>query len=1067
MRVYLGSFVVAVYTGLALGASTASVDPPSHPSTVTDESLAVYAELVKETELRRRVNVLYPNPQTIFDGLQIGYVSVRHGNLTFRRRDIVSGTNPLARIVRVYDSRIQTGRDFGPGWRLSLAEQLTVKDGSLVYTDGSGARHYFARSGTGSNREQLVSEQVQVGAADDASQGTSTLAPGTYTAYPPTPQHASTTIEVADSLAILRKDNETRVFESSVGPTGDGSTFHLTHLRSSAESFVAISVQNGLISEVSDADGSVFEMLRDRRGRIVSIQDRWGRVVDYRYDASGRLGEAVDIAGNAWAYEYAAHGQLTRAIGPNERDILRITYDEMARVRESHSGRQYSFAYTPTETIVSESTGHSHEFGQNAVGVTYRFDSTNGIWWQLEFDERNRVTVIQSSRGGYRYTYGSQGEITNAIETTANGNDTRTYQYDDAGRIASVYSQDGTITTIDYANGSTRINDPLAQFAFEVLSSGKIAQVEKDGTIVRTDYDADGNLAAFHNGARAVNFDHDSLGRISAIQYANGAINQYQYDQLGNRSSIDFGIGGTVRYKHDPAGNIVEVAVTEGDGEEKRQSVLIGDMNRVENIAYEGLGTLDIAYDRMGRAISFDIDSDVISVEYTGPDRIGRIFSRATGATWSPSDDEAIEWKFQEMLDARLTVLQNESSGAAHPDYGIAAFDESSFAVEGRDPMSLGVPGLLEARQVFAVADPLFSGNERDAMMVFEKPSNAVFQPLEYRSTNCCICIPTALKSVPNPGSVPKNDDDDDDDTDVPVVCICLPTPPPPPPPSISIVTQPPSDEWYIDNRVNMPNIRFVARLNNVDPGTNARFFWKLLMEFEHEATFRSRTYRRYFSHTIHGVTTVPSWSPRWGSLIAGANEMTVSVIANVGGSALTASRSGYEIHGENPTKIQIFGLATTDEYKAVCWQESWHKQFGDSYTDTPYVGVELPLYGGPDGWGLMHEDPLPSERHLWDWRTNLRDGIAHLDGEYTAAFNYLTTWYDEDEDDPTTRWSWNPRNNTLEVWNEAFARYNTGDPIFSINGNGGVRNCSLNQDGCAYSNAVRGHINNRPWNNY
>ncbi len=144
-RVFFFPFAVAVSTGLALGASTASVDPSSHPSTVTDESLAVYADLVKESELRRRVNVLYPNPQSIFDGLQVGYVSVRHGNLTFRRRDIVSGINPLARIVRVYDSRAQTGRDFGPGWRLSLAEELTVKDGGLVYADGSGAQHSFRR----------------------------------------------------------------------------------------------------------------------------------------------------------------------------------------------------------------------------------------------------------------------------------------------------------------------------------------------------------------------------------------------------------------------------------------------------------------------------------------------------------------------------------------------------------------------------------------------------------------------------------------------------------------------------------------------------------------------------------------------------------------------------------------------------------------------------------------------------------------------------------------------------------------------------------------------------------
>ena len=247
-KAFFFPFAVAACTGLALSASTASDDPPSNPSTVTDESLAVYAELVKETELRRRVNVLYPNPQSIFDGLQIGYVSVRHGNLTFRRRDIVSGTNPLARIVRVYDSRMQTGRDFGPGWRLSLDEELTVKDGGLVYTDGSGARHFFARAAQGTRQERLISEQLETGEEYGESPPRKSLAAGMYTAFPSTPQHASTTIDVEGPLAILRKGKETRVFENSPDTAGGGNNYRLTHLGSNTGSFVALAYRKALFA---------------------------------------------------------------------------------------------------------------------------------------------------------------------------------------------------------------------------------------------------------------------------------------------------------------------------------------------------------------------------------------------------------------------------------------------------------------------------------------------------------------------------------------------------------------------------------------------------------------------------------------------------------------------------------------------------------------------------------------------------------------------------------------------------------------------------------------------------
>ena len=624
---------------LALSASTASEpSTASDPSAVadapvTDESLAFYADLVKETELRRRVNVLYPNPQSIFDGLQVGYVGVRHGNLTFRRRDIVSGPGELAYFSRVYDSRGGQSRDFGPGWRLSLAEELTAVDGGLVYTDGSGARHFFTLVSPnlrGRRGEPLVSGRPpQIGEGGSPVRPSSDVAPGTYAAYPETPQHAATTIEVIGALAVLQEGQDARVFERRHG----GSGVYVIRSITSGDETLSLSYWNGLIRTVSNTAGVVFDITRDAMGRIVSVQDRWGRSVHYGYDAGGRLTEAQDMAGNVWTYEYGSHGRLTRALGPNGRDILRISYDSSGRVTESQSGREYSYTYDSDETVVMEGIGHRHVFGHNASGVTNRLDSTSGTWWRLALDDRNRVTAIQSSKGMHRYAYGPTGKVTSTIATMPQGNESRSFQYDDAGRIVSVSSQDGSFTTIDYAGGGTRINGSQPPFAFEISSSGEVAQVEQGDTLIRAEYDAEGNLAAFHSGARRVEFNHDFMGRVTAIQYANGELNQYQYDQLGNRSSIDFGMGGAVRYTHDPAGNIVQVVVTERDGAQKRQSVQIGDMNRVENITYEGLGALDITYDRMGRAIRFDTGGDVISVEYEGPDRIARIVSRATGAT--------------------------------------------------------------------------------------------------------------------------------------------------------------------------------------------------------------------------------------------------------------------------------------------------------------------------------------------------------------------------------------------------------------------------------------------------
>ena len=80
--------------GLPLVLAGVAVGVHSSANPAASDSLAPYAALAAEFELRRRVNVLHPNPQSIFDGLHVGHVNVGAGNLTFRRRDIVAAASP-------------------------------------------------------------------------------------------------------------------------------------------------------------------------------------------------------------------------------------------------------------------------------------------------------------------------------------------------------------------------------------------------------------------------------------------------------------------------------------------------------------------------------------------------------------------------------------------------------------------------------------------------------------------------------------------------------------------------------------------------------------------------------------------------------------------------------------------------------------------------------------------------------------------------------------------------------------------------------------------------------------
>ena len=447
------------------------------------------------------------------------------------------------------------------------------------------------------------------------------------------------------------------------------------------------------------------------------------------------------------------------------------------------------------------------------------------------------------------------------------------------------------------------------------------------------------------------------MGRASAIRYADGTLNTYEYDELGNRASVSFGFGGAVRYAHDPSGNIVEVAVTHPGGGVRRQAVEIGDMNRVESIDYIGAGRFEIDYDAMGRAVSFKMGGDEVLVEYQGPNRIGRIVSTATGAQWSPGEGAGGS-ATSGIVDARLELLHGDSAGTAHADYGIVAFDEATFGLAAGDPMQRGVPGLRETRLLLAVAEPLFSGGEAGAMMDFEKPSNPVFQPLEYRSTNCCVDIPVMPKSLVPGGGAPNQPGSGD--LDQPSYCEPLP-------PTIWITTPP--TVWYIDKNSRMPDILLTAKVGPVDLVTSVllNYSWEL-----------KSSYGGRYGGSVSGSTSSRNWRPDWGGqLFGGYLKVKVSTVVNY--KKLTATRT-FAIYGKNPDAGQLRPhMGGPWFFAKLVRAESSCLQFYPS-------GGGLPRSDG-QGYGLTQlTNPAPEHAQVWNWTANLNEGKSRLEGLSSQA---------------------------------------------------------------------------------
>ena len=295
---------VAVFVLFILGPVT--LNAGEYTSSAITSQFENYRSLVEELELRRRVNVLFPNPQSLFDGFQVGLVNVGSGNLTFLRRDlVVASTNPIV-FGRVYDSRIHNGSDFGKGWRISLLEELRqTESGSITYIDSSGAQYEFRDMG-------LYYEPME-----------------------PVAELKGAILTVDGDQAVLHDDKQ-RVLTFKRFPNAPA--FVLVQLESEHVSVVEYVYLHGRFSALHENGNRLLKLERNVSGLVETVTDQHGRSVHYRYNSDGRLIQVQDLAGHWWQHEYDESGRLASMVGGNDKLVLSVDYYESGQVKNYRGG---------------------------------------------------------------------------------------------------------------------------------------------------------------------------------------------------------------------------------------------------------------------------------------------------------------------------------------------------------------------------------------------------------------------------------------------------------------------------------------------------------------------------------------------------------------------------------------------------------------------------------------------------------------------------------------------------------------------------------------------------------
>ena len=1018
---------------------------------------------------RRRTTTFFTNPQPVFAGVQESFVNTSTGALTFLVRDLVRiGGMPIV-LGRVYDSTLDEGADFGPGWKLTVVEEIRQEGSQLHFADASNGVHRLDVTG---------------GSVTPTSPATAPVVSGS----------TRTTGGEAGVVVLESADGMLRRFKQ------DGEVWRLVHVRH-GRGWVRLDWRRGALVEVTSDAGWVRISHRDD-GRIASIVDDLGRTVAYSYDADGRLVGVSDLAGGQWHMGYAAAGRLSSITDPRSKVVLAAAWTDarVRRIRVLHETTDFS--YTDTATTATNLLGWATVYRRDDSGITTSITDRTGATTEIAFDSQHRpATVTRDGATVARVGYDGEGHLQSLWQP--------------AGETAFTTNNRGEVTvatgawTARYRYDQRRVvhaSDSGGVRDYRYDRDGTPAGVTVDGVDTALRTNADGTLAGMSRDGRVLAaYSYAAGGRVSLIDYGGDMTATFVYDARGLRTSGSYAYGSDNRIdaemSYDAAANLTRIERGIAGGEATEQTYVVGDYNEVLQVRSDDdqdreRPDLSFEYDAAGRMQRATLGSRTATVEYDALDRTTRLVvdgDTVLEHAYGPDDGDAATRQdlrtggvlVAEPLSAVFGTM--ESIVYARPrsaEFGIVAYSPSRKTFEVRAD-ALAADALLLA-SLHARMVPLGGQEPNAAPFGHDKPSNSLFIPPEFKAVNCQLCdssIHSVELSVEPAGThCPTNYTATVDGScaivppwDSPIVfpivlpwfhttdfgdgssaremtwdetvsgshkyllareytmshVVLCPCPSafavgrdsvtfevpggsescrvPPPQCRVDISIDPTAPVISVVPR--MPTI--TATASNVWP-SDATVSWTAQIAFTAPSTTCSGG-PRFDSPTVSGTGT--TFSPTFDGLYGG--ELTVTATCSAPGYASATARHSATVNGTQPTTWAIVAEIGTvgspfegpDLRRIACHESPGLKQFKES--------VGPPLFGSSGDVGIMQICKKRTVSDLWNWRDNIRRGRDELENirDYSA-----TSWLEVMVDDGATPY-------TDLMWRqEAIHRYNAGD---------------------------------------
>lgn len=677
------------------------------------------AKFIGELSSRRRVNTVFDSVYPALAGISIAHVNTFDRSLTFVRRDlVVEGNLPIV-VSRNYDSTRQSG-DFGPGWTLNLAEKLELTGpNTFIWQDGNGFQSKLVRSGS------LLEFSV------------------------PRPSSVLRIEAVSRTqFLVTYKDSRYKRFVLI------GDDFFLSEMGDRFGNKITLSYDGARLVRANTSEGRFVEFIRNNAGRITSVRDDQGRRVSYLYE-SDLLTHVDDLGLSRWTYSYASPGLLSELRAPSSTAQISASYSPSGDVISvTTGGAQYRFEYDGLTTRVERPVG-SVEIEHATSGFPIRVFVDSTLASKIRYDKKNRVTHASDGSGNrFRFRYSADGNLRRMTVNKSGSKTVYKYRYVESRLIAIEDSLGNILAALQYDNGGNLVSraDRNSASRYTYDDRGRFTSADFLGEHVALEYGRGGEIRDLVTRDRHVRFDYTPTGRTSRVMYEDGTFVGYAYDTLGLRQRTTYSEGASVEYLYDETGNLANHITTAEDGLESTQTIVVDDANKVTRIINDDdpRRSPRIQYDEQGnpsrvvwnkdRSISYGYDQEgrLSSVAYKDGTEFSYEYHEGTADLRDRYDQQTPQVRSSSRVSNLLPRIEVYGVRTQPVRLGVVGLNRRTLRPQLTH--EYGAPLGDEAIQVFLQRNGFASligapGTRID----FDKPSNSVFLPPEYVSTNCYV----------------------------------------------------------------------------------------------------------------------------------------------------------------------------------------------------------------------------------------------------------------------------------------------------------------------------------------